>query len=711
MITERRPTTTGTIPGRPGQWYGVTAALLMAAVASAAELAPPEYGVNIHFTDPRPGEMEMLAASGCRWVRMDLTWARTEKTAGEYDFAPYDRLVSALDRHGLRVLFILDYGNPLYDGGLAPHTETGRAAFARWAAAAVSRYRGRGYFWEIWNEPNHPNFWKPQPNVADYVALARAVARAVREAAPEERLIGPATSKIDFEFIEGCFRGGVLEDWWAVSVHPYRQTDPETVMAEYGRLRDMIRRYAPAGREVPVLSGEWGYSTAWRGVDADRQGTLLARQWLVNAAAGIPLSIWYDWRDDGADPAEPEHNFGTVRHRRLAGWPPFDPKPAWHAMRAFHGELDGHRFVRRVSLARTSGEADPGDWMLLFERSGRWRLAMWTLSTGGTSVVRVPGVRGIRTHLGQAWGPPAAHPGGEDLEVRLGLSPLYADLAPSAAVELSRPGRWDWSDGRIEAIEAGLGAGGRLWLELRKSHGPAMGGRVRVLTDGPTNEWSWSAGEGEAVVRVATGMPAADVPMQIEVAREDGAVVAVRRRFRLKPIAGWGAAPMKVGANTDGRPAVRHQISLEHIAVPDDCPAAPGEAVRISVATEAGYQYFPVTFDRPGDRRIEGRPHALLLWARAEGDPLRLTCRVEDSSGEVFQPYRVDVVPDSGWRLIRLPWMAAGTGRWGGDQDGVPTPPLKWQAALLLDRDHARGQTGAVIVAGAAFLYDEPQQR
>ncbi len=707
MGTTRKPATRETTPWQARRRYGVTAALLLAAATPAAEVAPVEYGVNIHFTDARPGEMEMLAASGCRWVRMDLTWARTEKKAGEYDFTPYDRLVSALDRHGLRALFILDYGNPLYDGGLAPHTETGRTAFAKWAAAAVARYRGRGYLWEIWNEPNHPNFWKPQPNVADYVALARAVGRAVREAAPGERLIGPATSRIDLEFLEACFRGGVLEDWWAVSVHPYRQTDPETVMSEYGRLRDMIRRYAQAGREVPVLSGEWGYSTAWRGVDAERQGALLARQWLVNAAAAIPLSIWYDWRDDGSDPAEPEHNFGTVRHRWLSGWPPFDPKPAWHAMRAFHGELDGHRFVRRVSLPRTSGEADPADWLLLFERAGRWRLAMWTTSTGGTAVVRVPGVLGLRTHLGQHHGPPGTNTNGKTLEVRLGSSPLYAELDAAAATDLGRPGRWDWSDERIEAVEAGLGPVGRLRLELRKSHGPAMRGLVHVLTDGETNEWSWSAGEGEATVRVAMERPIADVPMRLQVARQDGVIVAVRSRFRLKPIAAWETAPMNIGANTDGRPAVPHEISLDRIAAPADCPAAPGNAVRISVATGAGYQYFPVTFERPDDRRIEGRPNALLLWAKVEGDPLRLTCRVEDASGEVFQPVATHVRAEDGWRLVRLAWPGGGAGRWGGDNDGVPTPPLKWQAALLVDRDHATGQTGAVIVAGAALLYDD----
>jgi hypothetical protein len=41
-------------------------------------------GVNIHFTDPQPGEMAMLAAGGFRWVRMDFFWHNTERQVGQY---------------------------------------------------------------------------------------------------------------------------------------------------------------------------------------------------------------------------------------------------------------------------------------------------------------------------------------------------------------------------------------------------------------------------------------------------------------------------------------------------------------------------------------------------------------------------------------------------------------------------------------------------
>ena len=70
-------------------------------------------GVNIHFTDARPGEIRMLSQAGFRWVRMDLNWTLTEPAKGQYDFAPYDRLMSAIDQYGIHALLILDYTNRL----------------------------------------------------------------------------------------------------------------------------------------------------------------------------------------------------------------------------------------------------------------------------------------------------------------------------------------------------------------------------------------------------------------------------------------------------------------------------------------------------------------------------------------------------------------------------------------------------------------------
>lgn len=347
---------------------------------------PESLGVNIHFTDARPGEMEMLAATGMRWIRMDLIWTNTERQRGQYDFSAYDRLMASLEKHKIRALLIFNGRNPLYDQRQFPYTDEARAAFARWAAAAVQRYRGRGVLWEMWNEPNVAMGGKPPAEV--YAKLALAVGEAIQKTAPKEIYVGPATSLIDMPYLEACFKAGLLRYWSGVTVHPYRFQDPETVLPEYQALRALIAKYAPPGRTIPILQGEWGWASVYRkdillgwaqmreGMNDELQGQLLARQWLINIAAGIPLSIWYDWHDDGPSPTDPEQHCGMVLYPYHEGRNPvYTPKPAYWAARTLTSVLEGHRYEKSLPVGK------PGDYVLVFRRGRAVRLAAWTVAS------------------------------------------------------------------------------------------------------------------------------------------------------------------------------------------------------------------------------------------------------------------------------------------------------------------------------------------
>jgi hypothetical protein len=217
--------------------------------------------------------------------------------------------------------------------------------------------------------------------------LALSVGKALREATPEELYIGPACSTMDFKFLEACFKAGCLEYWSAVSVHPYRHKDPETVAADYAKLRELIKQNAPAGKQIPIVSGEWGYSSGWKGFDEERQGRYLPRELLTNLASGVPISIWYDWHDDGTDPAEPEHHFGTAHAEFHGGRDPiYETKPAYVAMKRMSDALKGCSFEKRLTMERQS------DWALCFHNSAGQRLAVWT--TAEPHDVFIPGLKG-----------------------------------------------------------------------------------------------------------------------------------------------------------------------------------------------------------------------------------------------------------------------------------------------------------------------------
>ncbi len=344
------------------------------AYSSAEQVPLPElvipdgFGVKIHFSG-EPRDLDLIAEGGFKSIRMDLGWGGIEREKGVYNFGGYDALTEGCSKRGIRILYILDYSNKLYESDQSVRTEEGREAFAAFAETAAKRYAGRGILWEIWNEPNIKQFWRPQPSVEDYCALVEATARRVREADPSGLILAPATSGIPFDWLEECFKGGLLEWIDVLSVHPYRPHPPEDVIKDYAKLRELNKRYAPEGREMPVISGEWGYSLInWdkSSLSEEQQGQYLVREFLVNLYQGVPISIWYDWKDDGADPDEREHHFGTVTQD-------LNPKPAYLAAKTLAHTLAGYSIVERMDLGKGQ------DFVLKLENGPNEAIAFWTM--------------------------------------------------------------------------------------------------------------------------------------------------------------------------------------------------------------------------------------------------------------------------------------------------------------------------------------------
>jgi hypothetical protein len=386
---------------------------------------PDSLGVNIHFNEPRPGEMEQLAAAGFRWIRQDFAWGGIERTRGQYNFSAYERLMTHLRAQKIRPIFILDYGNDLYEQG-SPRTDESRAAFARFAAASVTHFKGQGVLWEMWNEPNI-GFWKPRPNVDEYIALALATGKAIRAAAPDEWYIGPGVSGMDFDFMEKCFKAGLLEYWDAVSFHPYRNTLPETAAPDFLHLRDLIERYGPPNKQIPILSSEWGYSEKYPGLNLEKQSWYIARQALSDLANGLVVSIWYDWHDDGIDPKEEEHHFGIVYND-------FKPKPTYQSIRTLTETLRDCRYDKRLSLASSS------DYCLLFRGASGARLAVWTTDPK-PHTLRIPASAGEFQVIDYVGAKSVAKADTGGLPVTLGEAPQY--LIPMGRnVLLDRALRW-----------------------------------------------------------------------------------------------------------------------------------------------------------------------------------------------------------------------------------------------------------------------------
>ncbi len=303
-------------------------AAITTAPQDAAKLSP-RLGVNIHFLkDDRA--LDLAKAAGFSFVRMDLPWAQLEKHGG-YDFAPFDGLMRSLEARGMGVLWLLAYGHPEH-GGKSPQSSEDVAAYARYAAAAVTHFHGNNARFEIWNEPNAKEFL---PNPAIYPDLLRTVLESIRREDRSAMVSTGGTSGFDFPFLTAMLKSGAAQQASAVAVHPYRDAGPETMPADFERLRQLMRRNAM--KNTPVWNTEWGYSSygnftqelsdgGHSPVARKRQAVFVARECFTTWALGLPVIVLYDLRDDGTDPFDREHNFGLLNQDNSA-------KPAMTAVR------------------------------------------------------------------------------------------------------------------------------------------------------------------------------------------------------------------------------------------------------------------------------------------------------------------------------------------------------------------------------------------
>jgi hypothetical protein len=269
--------------------------------ALPAPRAPPttdRYGVMTHFaqgweTDIAP----LIARAGIGQVRDELYWEQVEAAPGKLALpARYRAYLDALDREHLKLLLVLSFANPLYDGGQTPYSESGVKAFAAYARFLATDLGARLSGAEIWNEFNGSFCKGPceKDRPAAYARILHASRAELKAARPDLPVGGGAAILAPIPWFQPLFERGALDDMDAVVIHPYRER-PEGTEVWLRQLAALMKKYAK-GRAVPIWATEFSHHD--RGPDGVRN----VARYLVDDAAillgeGVQRTSWYLLRD------------------------------------------------------------------------------------------------------------------------------------------------------------------------------------------------------------------------------------------------------------------------------------------------------------------------------------------------------------------------------------------------------------------------------
>ncbi len=313
-------------------------------------------GFATHFEMENQSEMrdvEMLKRIGVYNFRDEMNWHKTETEKGVYDFTMHDSWFYKVTSRDLSMVTTLSFANTLYNGmagdpngtKYAPTQKSEVDGFVNYAKEIVSHYP-ENMRYEIYNEPDHDGFWRPQNNPYDYAGLLRATSNAIREIKPEAEVmtggIAWATKK---EFIGDLFESGAYPFFDTIIIHPYsfpKIPDNDYIEVSYAHHKQFIYDYG--GWKNMGLT-EYGFPTipGINGVSEEVQPIEIVVQNVLGDYLNLQEQIFYNFRNKGMEPNNKEHCFGVL-------YRDFRPKPGYIGAYQMNTMLNGTPYYGRVDM-------------------------------------------------------------------------------------------------------------------------------------------------------------------------------------------------------------------------------------------------------------------------------------------------------------------------------------------------------------------------
>jgi hypothetical protein len=260
-------------------------------------------------TDHTNSVQRTLAVHGTV-ARGSFLWHLIEGNQGTYDWSSTDDAINKMVAANIDPLEVV-YGSPSWANGVSSSTSshslyvpTDAAAFNTWVSqyatfmsAAATRYKGRVKKWELWNEENQHFFWKPSPNLQQYITWYKAVSAAIKAADPTCTVsiggiagieAGPSTDYKGLTFLSDLYAAGLQPE--AIAIHPYSSYGPSTTQSYKNSFSDIAAVHqimaANGQSNTPLWLTEWGW-------DNSSVGTATAADYLTQSFTMVATQYPY----------------------------------------------------------------------------------------------------------------------------------------------------------------------------------------------------------------------------------------------------------------------------------------------------------------------------------------------------------------------------------------------------------------------------------
>jgi hypothetical protein len=381
----------------------------------------------------RTQTLDEIQGFGMHWIRLVLYWRSVapdadSATAPSFDdadpnaypgFGRYDRAISEARARGMRIL--LTVSGPVPKWATRDRTDNvtrpSPSRFERFMTAIGRHYRDEISYWAIWNEPNHPDFLRPQydshkhplspgiyrklvqagergldasGNGSDRVWIGETAPRGTgKDVAPLTFLRGTLCLSASYRKRSSC--GKLDADGWAhhaytVASGPFfvPPSRNDVTIGVLGRLSSALAKAGRAGairKGLPIYLTEFGiqsYPDHISGVSQQQQAEYRAiSERIAYRNARVRGFSHYLMRDDGPVPG------ATTVLERYGGFE--------SGLRTSDGKIKLAYEGFRLPLVATRGSRSTALWGLVRPASGATRVTIEYRNSGSSTWRRLKG--------------------------------------------------------------------------------------------------------------------------------------------------------------------------------------------------------------------------------------------------------------------------------------------------------------------------------
>jgi len=294
----------------------------------AAECPAPVIGVDSTLAYEGNGQQRAATVAAIhkilhpQLVRDSLLWNQVEPVEGERDWSVPDDVVKDLRAAEIEPLFVV-VGSPTWANGVpeskpghdfyvpprGPGLDAWLQRYSKFLSAAVRRYHVVVKHWEIWNEPNLIDFWRPRPDPAAYGQVYDTLRATILSVDPTASVavgglgdltVAPAPSIPGLVFLRRLMRTRAPIS--NIAIHPYASLAhrPDVRVPGENNFQDIerIHELLVSLREpASIWVTEWGWPSASVGRQAQARYLGRSLTMLENRYPFVSIATYFTDHD------------------------------------------------------------------------------------------------------------------------------------------------------------------------------------------------------------------------------------------------------------------------------------------------------------------------------------------------------------------------------------------------------------------------------